>query len=1062
MLTAIRSWSKSLTDIRRDEIVPVALMFVYGFLALTSYYVLKPVRNSVFVDRVGADNLPFVYILTAIFVAVVMLGYSRYVDRVRQLPLLLGTFAFLASNLILFWWLLRDDSFVVSGAFYIWGKLYPLLVVSQYWLVGNLLFSTRQARRLFGIIGLGPILGGVAGSTISGFVATLVGTRTLLLMAALILLPCAALVVVLGPRMKNVGAASGRLMRDISGDAVRLLRQSSHLKTIALILGLTIVVGTLIDWQFNSAVEAFVPGEDQKTAFFGRFFALLNVGSVLVQLFLTGFVLRKFGIGLAMLALPVGLLVTSVGLFVAPVLLTAALMKGMEGGMRYSLDQSTRELLYLPVPTDVKYKVKPLIDMAVYRGGTGIGGLLLLLTVRYLGFSIRHVAILSVFLIVAWVAATLRMRGEFRESIKRLIGVRDVDLEDLIVQRLNAETITELRAVLAHGDEQEVLYALTLIEHHASGELVSDLQRLLEHESAPVRARALARLYEIGEAGALPDVFPLLQDPSLLVRVEAIHFVCRYGRLDADRQMDEFLQHPDSAVRLAALACPLQSDSPDLTQRERAEQALAAAARSPSAAERRDVARELSQLESLSPRLREVLERLLADSAEAVRHEAMRAVGAAQSREFIPTLVSQICCGSDREVARAALAQFGPEAHEQLIEILRDPAVPERARIEIPPLLYRKADQRTVDVLFETLHEAPPPIRFRILKTLDKLRRDRDDLVFEQLVIRPLVRREVAEGYRWAAALHVLVAGNGRPDSLLTASLRQRSDEAAERALRVLGLHYPLEDLYAAYTGLQSADPLMRSRGFELLDNTLPREYRQLFDPLLNPDESLASRAAAATRFGIRLSDRRETMATLAAGDDRWVAALTCIELGCGEPKPPAVAPPPFHVHSLAESVIGMSQAESALEEKMLMATTIEKAEVIRRTDLFGHLRTKDQAIVAALADEREYEAGEVIFEEGEASTELLIVVEGRITARRDCCDIFFAEAGETVGDLALLDGLPRNYQAVATEPTRVLVLEREAFFNLLEERFQIVRDVLAHISGVVRKLNVHEAQRRC
>ena len=1065
MASAIRGWYRSLTDVRREEVVPVTLMFVYGFLALTSYYLLKPVRNSIFVDRVGADNLPYVYILTAIFVGIVMLGYSRYVDRVRQVTLLLGTFGFLISNLLLFWWLLRDDSLVVSGSFYIWGKLYPLLLVSQYWLVGNLLFTTRQARRLFGLIGLGPILGGVAGSTIAGLIATSVGTRTLLLMAALFLVLCGGLVLLLAPHMNKESTVSGRLTEGISGDAFRLLRESSHLRTIAVILGLTILVATLIDWQFNSAVEAFIPGEDQKTAFYGRFFAVLNVGSVLVQLLVTGFVLRKFGIGLAMLALPVGLLVASVGVLAIPALLTAVLLKGTEGGIRYSLDQSTRELLYLPVPTDIKYKVKPLIDMAVYRGGTGLGGVVLLVTVRYLGFSIRHVAILSILLIALWVIATLQMRGEFRESIRRLIGVRDVDLEDLIAQRLGAETIAELREVLAQGDEQQVLYALALLEHRAPADLATDLRQLLEHESPAVRARALTRLSELGAEEALPDVLLLLDDPSLLVRVEAIHFVCSYGPVEAERRMDQFLHDPDSAVRLAALACPLQQEDPDLTQAERAEQALETAAGSDSAEERLEVARELAQLDSLSERLLDVLERLLGDPDAAVRHEAMRAVGTTDTLELIPLLVSQICCGIDREAARRALALYGPEAHEQLIEVLRDPLVPERVRIAIPPLLFRNAGRHTLDLLFQAIPSAPPPVRFRILKTLNKLRRDRADLTFDRYEIRPLVRREIVEAYGWSAATHALTNGNGRPDSLLTATLHQRIGEAAERAFRVLGLHHPLEDLYAAHNGLRSDDPRMRGRGFELLENTLPREYRELFDPLLNPDESLESRAAAAPRYGVRLSNREETLQALTVGEDRWVALLTCVELGCTHPVPLPPPPPPFHVHSLAETIIGQAQAESEPEETRdvkTMLKTIEKAEVIRRTELFRHLRTKDQALVAALTDEREYAPEEVIFREGEASHSLLIVVEGSITAQRDCCEIFTAEAGETVGDLALLDGLPRNYEAVAVAPTRALVLEREAFFNLLEERFQVVRDVLAHISGVVRKLNVGEAQRRC
>ncbi|MBW3536089.1 MAG: hypothetical protein KY453_12900, partial [Gemmatimonadetes bacterium] len=316
MPTALKNWLGTLTDVRRDEWKPVALMLFYGFLAMTSYYVVKPARNAIFVDRVGSENLPYVYIITAIVVSLVMVGYSRWVSRIKHLTLLLGTFAFLASNLVLFRWLLLQETFLVSGIFYVWGKLYPLLLVSQFYLVGNLLFTTRQAKRLFGPIGVGLIMGGIAGSSVAGWSTAALGTENLLLLAAGMLGVCAMLVLALSPHMgRGEDAGSRRLVGKVSGDAIRLLFQSAHLRWIAIILMTTILVTTLIDWQFNTAVDMFIPGEDEKTEFFGRFFLALNIASVTIQLLFTSFVLRKWGVGVALLALPAGLLLTSVGIF---------------------------------------------------------------------------------------------------------------------------------------------------------------------------------------------------------------------------------------------------------------------------------------------------------------------------------------------------------------------------------------------------------------------------------------------------------------------------------------------------------------------------------------------------------------------------------------------------------------------------------------------------------------------------------------------------------------------------------------------------------------------------
>ena len=99
----------------------------------------------------------------------------------------------------------------------------------------------------------------------------------------------------------------------------------------------------------------------------------------------------------------------------------------------------------MPLPTDVKYKVKPLIDLAVYRGGTGVGGILLLVLTNWLGLELRGVAIAAMGLILLWVGATFRMKSEFKDSVKRLIGIRDVDLNDLIVQRVAQEKLADVR-----------------------------------------------------------------------------------------------------------------------------------------------------------------------------------------------------------------------------------------------------------------------------------------------------------------------------------------------------------------------------------------------------------------------------------------------------------------------------------------------------------------------------------------------------------------------------------------------------------------------------------------
>lgn len=1053
MVSTIRAWFRSLVDIRRVEYKPVALMLGYGFLALTSYYVIKPARNSIFVDRVGADALPVVYLLTAVVVVGVMVVYSRYVEKVGRLTLLLSSMGFLAASLVFFWWLLRGGSGVVaSGAFYIFVKLYPLFLVSQFWLVANLLFSTSQARRLFGPIGMGLILGGIAGSSIAGFASERVGTEFLLLVATGILGLCALLVMVLGPRIRKGSGGDASLTGELSGSALQLLRQSSHLRTIAWILGLTIVVGTLLDWQLNRAVELFVEGEDAKTAFWGQFYAVLNVASVAIQLLLTSFVLRRFGVSVALFILPVALAAGSIGIFFIPALWMVAFGKGAEGALRYSLDQSTRELLFLPVPTQEKYKVKPLIDLAIYRGGTGFGGILLLIFVNAMGLPLRWISLVTLGAIAAWLYFAWRMRREFAQSLRRLIGVQDVKLEELLVKHLSKKTRRELESALERGDEREVLYALSLLEQVPSSKMIDPLRRLLrEHESQQVRGRTLEILTKLEAEEAVEDVTPLLDDESVYVRAEAVWFLSSVGENGAAAErLEEFLENDDPVVEMGAVGCLLRYG--DEGQRARGLERLRAMALDEDPAYRRATAVFLGRMDPFPAEGEELLDTLIADPDSSVCHAAMEAVGRSGDLALLPLLLGRLRDPAYRGAAAEALAGYGSAVHEDLLDLLGDDEESLDTRVHVPSLLVDNADQDTVERLWALMPGLPRTLRYHTLKTLNKLRRNREDLTFQELELEGPARAELAEAARHMVRFEDLQGDTddrGEHD-LLDKLLLQRHHEAAERAVRILALQIPQEDLYAGFRAFSSKEDVTRQRGFELMDTLMPQELRTAADPLLNPDSDPRQRAnMVSEQFGVERGDAEATLRRLTEEDDLWLAMLARRRLG-EDP----VWDAPDDLGTRIRTDAPLQDATVIPSEEAEFMEVLERGEALREAKIFRDLRVEDLAAIAALCEERSYEKNSIVFEEGAPGGTLHVVVEGRVEARKGDRVLYTAGPGRSVGSLSLLDGLPSNYTAVAVEPTQTLRLEREPFRTLLMERGPAVMSVLEYITGVVRGLN--------
>jgi CRP-like cAMP-binding protein len=136
------------------------------------------------------------------------------------------------------------------------------------------------------------------------------------------------------------------------------------------------------------------------------------------------------------------------------------------------------------------------------------------------------------------------------------------------------------------------------------------------------------------------------------------------------------------------------------------------------------------------------------------------------------------------------------------------------------------------------------------------------------------------------------------------------------------------------------------------------------------------------------------------------------------------------------------------------MLKLVERADFLRSADLFSKVRTEDLAKIAVIAQEREYVDNEVLFREGEEGSELFLIVSGQVRATRRGETAFIADRGETVGTLALIDARPREFTATATRHTRVLIIERDDFYDLMRDHFDLAEGLLVHLTEVVRKLN--------
>ena len=225
---------------------------------------------------------------------------------------------------------------------------------------------------------------------------------------------------------QEVGRQDQTSNRNPFTEGARLVFSSRYLFSIVMILGLYEMVSTIIDFQFTSAVGHYLDGPAIGHQF-STVYALTNWIGFLVQLFLTGFIMTRFGVGAALLFLPVAALLSSVGFLFTPLLLFGSAMSISDNALNYSINQSGREALYVPTTREEKYKAKAFIDMFIQRFAKAVAvGLSLLITTFFAGFTnVRWLSVATIIILVVWIQAARFAGREFQ----RLAAESDTELE---------------------------------------------------------------------------------------------------------------------------------------------------------------------------------------------------------------------------------------------------------------------------------------------------------------------------------------------------------------------------------------------------------------------------------------------------------------------------------------------------------------------------------------------------------------------------------------------------------------------------------------------------------
>jgi ATP:ADP antiporter, AAA family len=871
-------------NLRPGELRRGVPLFAYLFLVMATYVTGRVVRDSLFLSRFAAVRLPYVDIATAFAVGVVVAVYIR-IARGRSLRnLLLSSLALCTSNCLLFWVLARYyPARWLYPTIYVWVGIFGVLATTQVWALANQVLTTREARRVFGLVASGAITGGIFAGFFCKFVAKVFGAESLLLGMAVFLAICPLLVIIVWKQhqafadTEPVEASAGGPQNLL--ESIRLVFCSSYLRVIASVIWISSFVTAVIGWQFKAIAKEFIPAKDHLAAFFGDFTFYAGILALVVQLLLTSRLLRRFGIGLALFTLPVALLVTSAYMLVAGTLFAAVLLRGSDWVWRYSIDKSAVELLYLPLPGRLKFQVKWFIDTVIWRMGDGIAGLTILCFAGYFGLTARQMSWVGMVLVASWLTTVWVARGQYVATLTQNMKEHRLEADRALAPVLDRSTTEVLATNLSASDPKEILYALNLFESSHKQAAHPAIRDLLNHPAAEVRQKAISILAAAGDKTVVPQMEHLLQDGSLEVRTEALLYLAHFAHVDPLERIQQLGDFADFSIRSAVTAFLARPGEAQNLEAARQLLATMVAEPGPEGAQTRVEAARL--LGILSDDFGPMLSQLLADSDEEVAREAIRSVGKLRKRRLVPDLMDRLSNPRFVPDITEALVRFGDAIVGNLRDHMSDSEVPIIVRREIPALLGNVGTQSASYALMEHLLDADASFRLSILSALTTLHRAHPELKSDAQLLEMVLAAEILGHYRSYQILEKLGTITEGNEQQVAQALSQSMKQEMERIFRLLELLYPRHDFSSAYIGLQSKSMTVHDNALEFLDTVLKSQLREMLVPLLDGKVSATERASIADRLvPVRIDSSEKAAAALVGSDDPWLRSCGAYAIG--------------------------------------------------------------------------------------------------------------------------------------------------------------------------------------
>ncbi|MFD1314993.1 Npt1/Npt2 family nucleotide transporter [Namhaeicola litoreus] len=853
----VKRFLKKTFNLHEGELKVSLLMQLYIFLVITVLLMVKPSVNAIFLSQLGPENLPYAYLLVALIAVLSSIFYNKLVERYSIKIMAIASIIIFSSCFFLLSFVIKYKVFDawILYFYYLSLSLFAVLVTSQFWIIANMVYDVREAKRLFGFIGAGAIAGGIFGGYLTTFLANFFGAGMVVFIAAILLACCIPIIFIVWEiKIKKISAFDVVKRKSpkskVSKSSWKVVFSSKHLTLLSAIMGISVLVAKLVDYQFSDFSHKAYTNADDLSSFFGFWFSTFNVVALFVQLFLTNRLLSFLGVTGNLLILPLGIAVGCVLFLFFPELWVLVLIKGVDGSCKQSVNKAAFELSILPIDFDIKKQAKPFIDVVIDSIATGLAGFMLLFVIKELNVSPKIITLIILVSLFVWVVLIVMLRStyfdSFRENIKASIEAANKKNSKKSKRKLTKSSIKE---ILSEGEEKEII---SLLKHDGFPFIKvfkSQMINLIDHPSNRVKAAAIREISGFKNKITTQKIRELLDNSTDdEVVFEALSYIFSHAPSKENQLFKSYLDHEQDYKKNAALLFLAISgrNNPSLSKKFELDRRIEEQITEFTDFEHEQRWEEIAALlitigYAGNKKYYPFIDKYLKSKNSDLQNMAIKATGLTLSEQFVPKLIDLSTNKTLRKNVVEALKNYGPSITKKLMELEASGELDEFEEQQIPEIIGSFHTKNAHQTLLRLLRSRDATVRSKAAYFLDSLEEKNEKFEIPKKLITRFILNESAYFRRTIRARisiekaikeNAKDASNKERENLLK-EINNQLHRSVETIFNLLSLKFENSDMQVAFQGIINEMEESRINSIEFLDNLLSSDLRRVILPLL-------------------------------------------------------------------------------------------------------------------------------------------------------------------------------------------------------------------------------------